>query len=226
MLLLALDTATPTLTVGLVELTDTGLTQRSLRAQPSARRHAELLMPAVDAACRDAATRLRDLDAVVVGVGPGPYTGLRVGMVTAAALGDALDLPVHGVCTLDAIARDAVDAAPDGLDGDLLVVSDAKRREVYWATYDAHARRIGGPDVEPTTRLVERVAELDVVAVAGDQAERFGLPVRGPEFPSPTGLVRVVEPGLRRGVVPGPLVPLYLRRPDAVEPGPRKRVTA
>lgn len=222
--MLGLDTATPTLTVGVVELVESGLAQRSLKAQPGARRHAELLMPSVREACRDAGAELRDLEAVVVGVGPGPFTGLRVGMVTAAALGDALGIDVHGVCTLDAIAQDS--ATEGGIDGNLLVASDARRREVYWAVYDGHARRVAGPNVESPGSLVERIDELKVVASAGDQAERFGLPVRGPGSPSPTGLVRVAEPALRSGSTPGPLVPLYLRRPDATEPGPRKRVTA
>ncbi len=78
------------------------------------------------------------VDAIVCGTGPGPFTGLRVGMVTAAALGHALNRPVHGVCTLDAIAHDARPRP-------LLVVTDARRREVYWAAYDADGHRVRGP---------------------------------------------------------------------------------
>ena len=106
MLVLALDTATPAVTAGVVELTDrtAPLDPRSARVTHDPRKHAELLMPGVLAAAADAGVTLRELAAVVVGTGPGPFTGLRVGMVTAAALGDALGLPVHGVCSLDAIA--------------------------------------------------------------------------------------------------------------------------
>ena len=219
MLVLAIDTATPAVTAGVVELTPDGIAQRSARVANDARKHGELLMPAVLDACAEAGTSLRGLEAVVVGAGPGPFTGLRVGMVTAAALGDALDIPVHGVCSLDAIA---VDAAGEPL----LVVIDARRREVYWAAYDADGRRTAGPEVAPSAAVVARIDELGAVAAAGGSAAAVGLPVRAPESPSPAGLVAVAADVLRAGLAPGPLEPLYLRRPDAVEPGARKRVTA
>ena len=88
MLVLAIDTATPAVTAGVVELTpgavSTTVTSRSVRVTHDARKHAELLMPGVLAACADAGIRLPDIAAVVTGIGPGPFTGLRVGMVTAA----------------------------------------------------------------------------------------------------------------------------------------------
>jgi tRNA threonylcarbamoyl adenosine modification protein YeaZ len=218
-LVLAIDTATPAVTAGVVELTDDGIVQRSAHVAHDARKHGELLMPAVLDACAEAGTSLRGLEAVVVGAGPGPFTGLRVGMVTAAALGDALDIPVHGVCSLDAIAADAAGVP-------LLVVIDARRREVYWAAYDAEGRRTAGPEVAPAAAVVARIDELGAVAAAGGSATTVGLPVRAPESPSPAGLVAVAADVLRAGLAPGPLEPLYLRRPDTVEPGARKRVTA
>ncbi|MEJ3653970.1 tRNA (adenosine(37)-N6)-threonylcarbamoyltransferase complex dimerization subunit type 1 TsaB [Actinomycetes bacterium KLBMP 9759] len=218
MLVLALDTATPAVVAGVVELTSSGAAQRSVQVASDARKHAELLMPGVLAACADAGVALREVDAVVAGIGPGPFTGLRVGMVTAAALGDALAVPVHGVCTLDAIAVGAGEP--------LLVVTDARRREVYWAAYDAEGRRSSGPHVEAPATLVARIPELGVRAAAGESAQVTGLPVRPPEAPSPAGLVAVAAAELLAGTVPGPLEPLYLRRPDAQEPGGRKRVTA
>ncbi|OLT04275.1 tRNA (adenosine(37)-N6)-threonylcarbamoyltransferase complex dimerization subunit type 1 TsaB, partial [Pseudonocardia sp. CNS-004] len=150
MLVLALDTATPAVTAGVVELTDDTALLRAARVEHDARKHAELLMPAVQAVCGDAATALRGIDAIVVGAGPGPFTGLRVGMVTAAALGDALGVPVHGVCSLDAIAVDAAGEGP------LLVVTDARRREVYWAGYDADGGRVDGPHVQAPAAVAER----------------------------------------------------------------------
>lgn len=210
---LALDTATPAVTAGVVELTADGIVERSVRVAHDARKHAELLMPGIVAACDEAGVALADLAAVVTGVGPGPFTGLRVGMVTAAALGDALGIPVHGVCSLDAIA--------DGL-GALVVVTDARRREVYWAAYAADGRRTHGPHVDAPAVLRERMPE--VRAAAGGSAAVTGLPVIGPAAPTPGGLVAVAAAALRDGVVPGPLEPLYLRRPDAQEPGARKRV--
>jgi tRNA threonylcarbamoyl adenosine modification protein YeaZ len=219
-LVLAMDTATPAVTAGVVELTATAVVQRSVRVAHDTRKHAELLMPGVVGACADAGVALRALAAVVVGVGPGPFTGLRVGMVTAAALGDALEVPVFGVCTLDAIATDAVWPGEA-----LLVATDARRREVYWAAYDAEGHRTDGPHVEAPAALVERLGDPGVAAAAGGSAALTGLPVREPASPSPAGLVTVAAPALRSGTVPGPLEPLYLRRPDAVEPGPRKPVS-
>lgn len=218
--MLALDTATPAVTAGVVDLTADAVVPRSAHVVDDARKHAELLMPAVLTACADAGIALREVAAVVVGTGPGPFTGLRVGMVTAAALGDALGVPVHGVCSLDAIAADVT---AQGGTGRLLVATDARRREVYWAAYDASGTRTDGPHVEAPAVLAER--GLAVAAAAGGSAEGLGFPVRGPASPSPAGLVAVAAPALRAGVEPGPLEPLYLRRPDAAVPGARKKVS-
>jgi tRNA threonylcarbamoyl adenosine modification protein YeaZ len=229
-LVLAIDTATPAITAGVVEL-DVELDPAAVRPRSAvvahdARKHGELLMPTVQQACREAGVALRDLGAVVTGVGPGPFTGLRVGMVTAAALGDALGIGVHGVGSLDAIARQAAAAESAIPVGNLLVVTDARRKEVYWAGYDPEGRRLTGPHVEPPVGLEARAAELDAVAAAGDprSAALSGLSVVDPPSPAPPALVACAAPDLRAGVVPGPLEPLYLRRPDAVVPGARKRV--
>jgi tRNA threonylcarbamoyl adenosine modification protein YeaZ len=222
-LVLALDTATPAVTAGIVELTGTEMVLRSARVERDARKHAELLMPGVQGACADAGVTLRDIGAVVVGSGPGPFTGLRVGMVTAAALADGLGVPVHDVCSLDAIAADVAGEPPPG---SFAVVIDARRREVYWAAYDVGGLRTDGPHVSPPVTAAERAAELDVAVGAGDMAGVLGLPVLPQQSPSPTGLVTVAAAALRSGAAPGPLEPLYLRRPDAAPPGVRKRVTA
>jgi len=213
-LVLALDTATPAVTAGVVR--DGVLLAE--RVTQDGRKHGELLMPGVQAACAEAGVALSDLDAVVVGAGPGPFTGLRVGMVTAAALGDALAVPVHGVCSLDAIAQSVV--AEGGLTGNLLVATDARRREVYWAAYEAEGARLTGPTVETPAALAERLDRLGLACAAGTMADGFGLPVVGPATPTPLGLVAAAD--LHRA--PAPLEPLYLRRPDAVPPGERKRV--
>ena len=95
-----------------------------------------------DARTRAAVVRVpRDLDAIAVGNGPGPFTGLRVGLVTAVTMGHALGIPVHGVCSLDVLAVQA--RRPEG---ELLVATDARRKEVYVASY-AEGRRVSGPDV-------------------------------------------------------------------------------
>lgn len=148
MLVLALDTATPVVTAGLVELpADGGAPSTRASRAHDGRKHGELLMPAVRDLCDETGVALADLDAVVVGVGPGPFTGLRVGIVSAAALGDALGVRVHGVCSLDAIA---LAAAGPRESGNLLVVTDARRREAYWAAYDTEpGQSMGDGSAEP-----------------------------------------------------------------------------
>lgn len=216
-IVLALDTATPAVTAGVVRLDDAAPPEQlAARVTVDARAHGELLTPHVRAALADAGIGMDAVDAIVCGTGPGPFTGLRVGMVTAAALGHALGRPVHGVCTLDAIAHDA---RPP-----LLVVTDARRREVYWAEYDAQGRRVAGPDVVAPSALAGR----PVPSAAGEGAVRYadvlGIPVAEPRYPSPAALVAVAARDVLARTEPGEFRPLYLRRPDAVEPGARKKV--
>jgi ribosomal-protein-alanine acetyltransferase len=144
---------------------------------------------------------MADLGAVVVGCGPGPFTGLRVGMATAAAYGHALDVPVHGVCSLDAIGGQTTD--------ETLVVTDARRREVYWARY-RDGVRVDGPAVNAPADVDPGAAQA--VAGSPEHAALFGLPRREPLYPTPTGLVAAVADWSHH---PAALVPLYLRRPDA-----------
>jgi tRNA threonylcarbamoyl adenosine modification protein YeaZ len=184
---LAIDTATAAVTAGVVRRDGDTLAVLAERVTVDARAHAEQLTPNVVAALSDAGVGGEDLDAVVVGCGPGPFTGLRVGMATAAAYGHALGLPVHGVCSLDAIGVDTV--------GDALVVTDARRREVYWARY-RDGVRVDGPAVNAPADVPGAVDAL----------------TRPPAYPTVAGLVRVVA---HWTADPAPLVPLYLRRPDA-----------
>jgi tRNA threonylcarbamoyl adenosine modification protein YeaZ len=186
-LILAIDTATPAVTAGVVRRDGDTIELLAQRVTVDARAHAEQLTPNAVGALADAGVGVEDLAAVVVGCGPGPFTGLRVGMATAAAFGHALGVPVHGVCSLDAIAIMA--------GGDLLVVTDARRREVYWARY-RDGMRFEGPAV---------AAPADVPGAE----EALAQP---PRHPTAEGLVRAVADWTSP---PAPLVPLYLRRPDA-----------
>lgn len=215
MLVLAVDTATSAVTAGLLRLPAPGCPELLVeRVTVSARAHGELLMPSVCELLTSAGASMGDLDAVVCGAGPGPFTGLRVGMVTATALGDALGVPVYPVCSLDAMAHRA------GAGSSLLVVTDARRREVYWARYDCAGARVDGPHVGRS----DDVPLAGVARVAG-AGEALGLPVVPPRHPDSAALVAVAAESLRSHAPPGPLTPMYLRRPDAVVPGPVKRVT-
>ncbi|CAL9673590.1 putative protein [Actinosynnema sp. ALI-1.44] len=222
MLVLALDTATPAVTAGVVELTpDAPPRLLARRVTVNAKAHGELLTPHLQEALAEAGKTLRDLDAIVCGSGPGPFTGLRVGLVTAAALGQALNRPVYPVPTPDAIALDANTGHP------LLVATDARRKEVYWAAYDAAGRRTDGPHVDKPADVLDKLPAVTAAAGEGARiyADVLGLPVVDVRYPSPTSLVAAAAGELLAGARPAALTPLYLRRPDAVEPVGRKRVT-
>ena len=217
MLLLGLDTATPAVTVA---LHDGGQPLAQL-VSVDAHRHAELLMPAIAKVVADAGASQRDLTGIVAGVGPGPYTGLRVGLVTARVLGAALGIPVHGLCTLDVIAAD-VNAGG----GDFLVATDARRRELYWARYDSTGRRTAGPEVSrPALIPVSGLPAAGEGPMLYPEVLPDGL---GPAFPAAATLCRIALAALASGDPDKQLLPpepLYLRRPDVREPGAPKRVT-
>jgi len=199
---LAIDTATPAVTAAVVRRDPVGaIVVAGQRVTVDARAHAELLTPNVVTAVAEAGLTMADLDAVVVGCGPGPFTGLRVGMATAAAYGQALRIPVYGVCSLDAIAAHTT--------GEVLVVTDARRRELYWARY-RDGVRVGGPGVDAVADVPVGTAQR--VAGSPEHAALFDLPRIEPVRPLPAGLVAAVGDW---DAEPGPLVPLYLRRPDA-----------
>ncbi len=218
MLLLAFDTATDAVTVAvhdgdrvLAETTAVG-----------GRRHGELLAPSIAAVLTEAGTGLDAVTAVAAGTGPGPYTGLRVGVVTARALGAALGVPVHGVCTLDAIAYSVVSVPGSPPREPFIVATDAKRKEVYWAEYSGAGVRLSGP-------AVSHPAGLPPGRPAAGQGawlypESFGRLLE-PRYPTAAALASLTVARLTEGApLPGPQ-PLYLRLPDARVPGPRKVVT-
>lgn len=132
------------------------------------RSHAEVMAPFARAALQEAGVRGEDLDAILTGTGPGPFTGLRAGIVTARALGFAWSVPVYGMMSLTALAErahrewvSAQDGAAEGTDGvedaELLVASDARRREVYSARYRVNAEGyslVDGPTVSPASEIL------------------------------------------------------------------------
>ncbi len=242
MLLLAIDTSTPTVTAGVVSLlrpheiaaareagetpTPVELLAEQRLTNPFA--HAEQLMPLVNAALAESSHQLTELEAVVVGLGPGPFTGLRVGIATAVALGDALDIPVHGVGSHDAVAKADLDHRRQG--GSFLVVTDARRREVYLSAYSADGVRQFGPAPVAPAAVAQQLADHDIApsrmigAGTALLADLPGIDATPTSGRISVGLVLAAARSLLTGAVPGPLTPLYLRRPDATEPGARKSV--
>ena len=203
---LVIDTSTPAVIVGVLRRHDDGrIDTLAERVAIEVHAHAELLTPTVVGVAAEAGLTLADVDAVVVGCGPGPFTGLRVGMATAAAFGHALGVPVHGVCSLDGIGNQTGNQSR----GEVLVVTDARRREVYWARY-RNGVRLDGPGVAAAADVT--IGDAESVAGSPAQGASFDLPHIEPAQPVPAGLVAAVVDWNRE---PSPLMPLYLRRPDA-----------
>ncbi|MDQ1665140.1 MAG: tRNA threonylcarbamoyladenosine biosynthesis protein TsaB [Actinomycetota bacterium] len=209
--LLALDTATPAVTVAVAD----GAQVLAERTEVDARRTGELLAPAIAAVLAEAGVDRRALTSVAVGVGPGPFTGLRVGIVTARTMGAVLGIPVVGVCTHDHFALAAQ------LDGVFRVVTDARRKEVHWAQYVAAGaglpQRQDGPHVDKPAAVSFPGPAVGLGAEIYPEAFPDH---RAPLHPSATALARWVAAG---GATLEP-VPLYLRRPDAMQPQARKSV--
>ncbi|MEU6364747.1 tRNA (adenosine(37)-N6)-threonylcarbamoyltransferase complex dimerization subunit type 1 TsaB [Streptomyces sp. NPDC046931] len=215
MLLLALDTATPAVTVALHD----GTSVIASSSQVDARRHGELLLPAVDRVLAEADTRLDAVTGIVVGVGPGPYTGLRVGLMTADTFGLALGVPVHGVCSLDGLAY-----ASD-LEVPFVVATDARRKEVYWARYDNARTRATEPAVDRPAEIAEQVAGLPAVGAGALLYPDTFPQAHEPEHVSAAALASLAAEKLAAGEELAPPRPLYLRRPDAQVPRNYKVVT-
>ncbi len=205
-MLLAFDTATPRVTVALHD--GRGVVATYLADEQM--RHGELLAPGVAEVLEQAGATAADLSAIAVGVGPGPFTGLRVGLVTARTLAFALSIPVHGVCTLDVLAAEAVDS---GL-SDFVVATDARRKEVYLASYDA-GRRVSGPDVvRPGGAATDRL----VVGHGGALYPEAFSQTAGPEHPSAAVLCDVVVRRALRAAGARAALPAPPRRDDDAGP--------
>jgi tRNA threonylcarbamoyl adenosine modification protein YeaZ len=209
---LVVDTSTSAVTAAVASVAD-GVSVLAARVTVDGRAHGELLAPQVSAVLAEAGVAPSDLVAVVAGVGPGPFTGLRVGLVTAVAFSQALGIPAYGVCSLDGLGY--------GSTGRVLVATDARRKEVYWALY-ADGVRLDGPAVAKPADV-----SVDAARAFGDGALRYadvlGLPVADePRYPSPAALAALAADRVRAGAPGEGLTPLYLRRPDAVIPGERK----
>jgi tRNA threonylcarbamoyl adenosine modification protein YeaZ len=225
-LVLAFDTATPAVTAALHD----GERVLAESTTVDARRHGELLVPTIETVLREAGASLRDVTVVVAGSGPGPYTGLRVGLMTAQALATSLGVPAYGVCTLDAVAYGS------GLTEPFLVATDARRKEVFWGHYQDLRTRLSGPAVDKPQELP---GEIPLVGAGGRMyAETVGASrlLDAPDYPFAGALAALAaeqlgEPDVLEVVESGthpvlslPL-PIYLRRPDARVPSAPKKVS-
>jgi tRNA threonylcarbamoyladenosine biosynthesis protein TsaB len=215
MIALALDTATPQVGVALAG-PDGPLASLQVR---EGRRHGEVLAPAIETVCRLAGVTLAAVDVLAVDVGPGLFTGLRVGISTAKALADGLDTPAIGLTSTAILAAAHVDAGRP-----VVAVVDIRRGEVAWALYEP----VDGAMVElspPARAAADELGRLakdlpaGVLAV-GDGARRYagdlGLEVAGPIADHPSAAV-LAGLGLDRAGTAGDasgLVPCYLREAD------------
>jgi tRNA threonylcarbamoyl adenosine modification protein YeaZ len=214
------DTSTPAVTAALALVGPARVEIVAERTTVDARAHGELLAPAI---AEVMSVERRDLAAVVAGVGPGPFTGLRVGLVTAAALGQALGIPTYGVCSLDALGARTTATT--------LIATDARRKEIYWAVYEQGTRRTD-PAVNRPAEVAAILARLGLApaGAVGDGALRYAgelaLPVpEQPRYPPAAELAGLAADRVRAGAPGETLTPLYLRRPDAAEPVGRKAVS-
>lgn len=216
MLLLGLDTATAVTTVALTRSAPSmGSDVLAERSHLDPRRHGEVLPVQIDEVLRQAEVAAGDVDAVAVGIGPGAFTGLRVGLATARALGLALDIPVYGVSTLDVIAY------ATGRDADFAVVTDARRREYFWATYSQCDVQFSDPAVGTPAEAREALRHLPVLGPPGTPSID-GLEIVHTDHPSGAALCQLVIARLQRGQPLEMPAPLYLRRPDVtLSSGPK-----
>lgn len=224
-----MDTATSAITVAVVDAGPAGAQVLATRTAVDARRHTELLAPLLIETMAAADTPVDEITHVVVGTGPGPFTGLRVGLVTARTFAHARGITAHGVCSLDALA---VAAAKGAHEGDLLVATDARRKEVYWARYRCAAGvadRLTDPAVDKPADLADDVRALPTAGrgpllypeLLTNRLELAGTDLLDVD----AGALAVLAAGRITAGEDMPVEPLYLRRPDAAVPSPPKAVT-
>ena len=206
MRVLVIDTSSAAVTAAVADVA-TGVVMLAERITNNPRGHGELLAPSIRDCLHEAGVQPDQLGCVVAGVGPGPFTGLRVGLVTAAVFAHTLGVPGYGVCSLDAIGAAVAD------EPELLVVTDARRSEVYWARF-RHGSRVGEPAVARGADVP--LDGVTAVAGAGSALHDFGVPARAVRYPPASALVALAVDRIRADAPAEVLTPRYLRRPDAV----------
>lgn len=203
------------------------------------RSHAEVLAPGIQGLFTDPITEGPALDVIVVGTGPGPFTGLRAGIAMARTLSFTWNIPLYGMMSLDALAQQVFDA-PAYRDGravgplamnDFVIATDARRKEVYWAKYSARAELLEGPHVGPADEIPALQvfgagAGLYQEALEAGGASVYPLFAQAQPTAADLGRAaarRIIAAGTLEGAGLLDSTPLYLRESDAKVPGPRKR---
>lgn len=174
------------------------------------RGHAERLMEFVDEALAAAARPLSDIDRIAVTVGPGSFTGIRVGVAAARGLALALGKATVGVSTLEVIAGGLRAATPGRA---VLVAIDAKRDEVYVQAFDAAGVAMGAPEALSVEAARERFSGFD--GILGGSGAHLVVPDTSPEAPELIDIAVVARLGAAADPASAKPRPLYLRGPDA-----------
>ncbi len=246
---LSIDTSAIASAALISSVPDGGITVQARFATEDTRSHAEVLVPGIESLFGDPVTEGPALDAIVVGVGPGPFTGLRSGIAVARMLSYVWDVPLHGAMSLNALAWDVVfgpgHQADEGErsslrpEWDFVIATDARRKEVYWARYTRDAMLVDGPHVGPAADLPPLPVFGAGAGLYRDILEELGCTVpqalsRAQPTAASLGLHAAVELQQAEhsteqstehstGGLLLPSTPLYLRESDAKVPGPRKR---
>ncbi len=225
MLVLAIDSSA-TASVALARLHETGYDLLAVRETDDTRSHAEVMAPFVREVLDDAGVASSDLDALVTGTGPGPFTGLRAGIVTARTLGFAWNLPVYGLMSLTALAEEVFDSALAAGHTEILVATDARRREVYSARY---ALSVGGYELleGPTVGKAEELADLPAYGRGAGLYPDALQAVEGFSNLQPRARF-LLAAAARAGIenLSTDTAALYLRESDAKVPAARKKASA
>ena len=223
MLVLGMDTATSACSAAVVK-DSTVLAQEY---KEMARGHAEALVPMIKRVLKAAGHRVGELDLIATTVGPGAYTGVRIGLSTAQTMSLVATVPLLGVTTLEVVAR----AAQNGSRNELLVLMDTKRADFYAQAFDGLGTALGEPAALTATELLAAFPGSDL-RLSGDAAERAAVVFRevgraveildAPRMPDSAWVARI---GSERAIEArvGAATPLYLRPPDVGPPGGRRQ---
>ncbi|MFJ4295931.1 tRNA (adenosine(37)-N6)-threonylcarbamoyltransferase complex dimerization subunit type 1 TsaB [Curtobacterium sp. NPDC089689] len=211
-MLLAIDTSAGT-SVAVVD-PSTGQ-QLASRSTEDSRRHAEVVGPFLAEVLAEAGVTPAEITGVVAGMGPGPFTGLRVGIAAARTFAAARGVPFLPLVSHDAVAADQPQT-DQPRPGPFVVLTDARRREVYWSAYDAHGVRVAGPGLAKPADLDEAIRASRPEAVTWERITAVAIPA--------WRLGALAADRLASGAPFADDTPLYLRDPDVTMPGAPKRV--